>query len=721
MKKISLFILAIMLTITSCKNYDDDFKDLNKSIAELQAQVAGFSSLQAGITALQSSVASLQTTVNALPTTQVDLSGLEADLTAALANIASLQADLNTVIANYATSTDLSTAQASIDALTTALAAAQADLDELLASNNVYDGNLTITNDAQLTFAESLGAKVTIVNGDVTVDIVTNSLDAAAVSAVTSQIMSATGFVKIATDASLDFSALTSVGGLYNVAGSLTTLTTGGADIEDAALTSVGGAVTLNYDGGYDQPNLASAASVTLTDYTTTGTTIVGTLSVNFRDLTSGLINAGTLSLSSATSVILNKGVTNLTANAATDVQIWASNSAALTISATEDDSVITIAGTVNADSTTGGPLSVTGSATSVLNVAALTKTSTLTVIDIATALSFPVLTKATAVTADATISFSAPLLAAATTVSAAAATSFTAPLLVASTSVSLAAAKTVSLASTPILNAAVVETLTFSNLDEALSLASMTKLVTLSSTGKTSAAGITVTSANTDLVTANLAGKHGTVSITGPGASTDKLTSLTTSGTIAELSIINNWKLVTPTLGHTEDAVLGAKLTITGNTAMTSFATAINRVKTFVVTGNTKLASFSAASMTGLPLNSTSGSTYLISVTGNHTGTTFATATGLKGAFVAAAAATGTTPATDAIYKQNSLNTLKPYIAAVYAAALATTPTAAATGSNISVDYIYDVSTVATTASIVNASPLDATGKAEFAKIAAE
>lgn len=634
MKKISLIIVAIALTFASCKNYDDDFTALNKSIAELQTQVAGFSSLQAGLTALQSSVASLQTTVNALPTTStsVDLSGLEADLATSLANIAALQADLNTVIGDYATSADLAATQTAIDALTTALATAQADLTALLANNNVYDGNLTINSAASLTFAQSLGAKVAIVNGDVVVNIVTNSLDAAAVSAITSQIMSVTGLVTVVTDAELDFSALTSVGTAYSV--------TGGADILDAALTNVGTTVVLNYDGGYTQPNLVSSGAITLTDWaTTTGTNAqAGTSSVDFSGLTSGSINGGTLSFGVATSVKLNSvaaGAVSVTAPKALTVDMLAANyKTGLTVSAERAGSVVTIAGRVDNGDTTpvGQALSVTGYANSVLNAAAVTKTSTLTVNGIETALSFPALTTATVVTAPATVSFSAPLL-------------------VASTSVTLAAAKTVSLASTPTLTAAVVETLTFSALASPYTAAATLKTATV--TGKVgSTNGFTSTTGT--LVSATFAGELDAVSITGTGsATTDKLTTVTTNGAIGAFTLDNSDVITSISLGHSHIAGgAGSVVFITNNAKLASLTTSTNYLNTLIVTNNALLASMNFASYVNVIGSNTNMS---VSIYGNK----------LVGDYSDAVAVTGTTPYVETVITSADLATLKPFVTA--------------------------------------------------------
>ena len=637
MKKISLFILAIMLTITSCKNYDDDFKDLNKSIAELQAQVAGFSAVQSNIVALQASMASLTTAVASIPKTQVDISGLTTGLAAANTSITALQAQLAAIVANYATTGDVAATTAAINLLSDEIALIQTDIAAILASNNVYDGSLTINSAATLAFAQSLGDKVGIINGSLTVN--ATSLSAAEVSAVTAKILTVTGSVAITAVAELDFSKLASVGTTYSVTG---------FDVKDDALTSVGTSVTLDYRGPYSQPNLVSAPIVTFIDYGVSGTLAV-TSAIDFSGLTTGVVNAGTITVPEATSVKLNAintGLSTVIAAKALTVDLLAANyKGGLTVSATKAASVITIAGRVDDGAATpaGQALSVTGSATSTLNAAALPRVGNLTVTTIATALSFPALTKAAAVTADATVSFTAPLLAAATTVSAAAATSFSAPLLVASTSVSLAAAKTVSLASTPTLNAAVVETLTFSALASPYPAAATLKTATV--TGKVGDAGA-FTSTSAVLASATFAGELDAVSVTGGTL----LTSLSTTGAIDSFTLDSSPIITSVSLGHSHIAGgLGSVLVITNNAELASLTTSTNYLRTLTVTGNAKLAAMNFASYVNVP---TTG-VYAISISGNK----------LSGTFAPAVAATGTTPYVEAVITSADLLTLKPWI----------------------------------------------------------
>ncbi len=247
MKKLfSYLLISSMVVLSSCTNYDDQFDDLNSQINSLKSQIEGFSSLSSGLTALQGTVSSLQSAVAALPKTATpatDISGLEASvaalqaslasastsaevsaistelaaaqtaLAAAIAangtasdtnatNITALQTSLEAVQATLAElKTQLASASttAEVAALTTSLAAVQADLTELLSQNNVYtpDANGLVINSAStLAFAETLGSKISIINGKVDIDQASTDIDAARLQAVVSKIKTVTGAVE---------------------------------------------------------------------------------------------------------------------------------------------------------------------------------------------------------------------------------------------------------------------------------------------------------------------------------------------------------------------------------------------------------------------------------------------------------------------------------------------------------------------------------------------
>ena len=106
---------------------------------------------------------------------------------------------------------------AEVAALQTALTAAQLDLTELLKSNNVYSDNLVINSAATLAVAKSLGSKLAIINGNVTIT-QSSSLSAADLQEVLDVMITITGdlsysmVVNSSTQATFD--NLTSVGDL---------------------------------------------------------------------------------------------------------------------------------------------------------------------------------------------------------------------------------------------------------------------------------------------------------------------------------------------------------------------------------------------------------------------------------------------------------------------------------------------------------------------------
>jgi len=205
--------------LSSCTNYDDQFDDLNTQINTLKSQIEGFSSLSSGLTALQGTVASLQTAIANIPVTPAtDISGLEstqAALQTALTALATEVTALQTSLAAADTSAD-------VDALTLALDKVKTDLAELLASNNVYtpanNSPLSITTAAELAFAKSLGNKVGIINGALTVT-QSASMDATDLAAVLAKVKSVTGAIIFTAKATgitqtAGFTSLTSAGSL---------------------------------------------------------------------------------------------------------------------------------------------------------------------------------------------------------------------------------------------------------------------------------------------------------------------------------------------------------------------------------------------------------------------------------------------------------------------------------------------------------------------------
>ena len=368
MKKLfSYLLISSMVVLSSCTNYDDQFDDLNTQINSLKSQIEGFSSLSSGLTALQGTVSSLQSAVAALPKTATpatDISGLEASVAALQTQLASAStsaevtaittqltaaqtaladaiaanataADANassiagnaTAIENLLTElealatslagikTDLAAADTSdaVAQLALDLAAAQANLTTLLAQNNVFTGTLNIRNAAELSAAEQLGDKVTIINGAVNVTQSDTSIDAAKLQAVVSKItvitdkltyshsgtgvtavnfdkLTSVGDMAINQEAPVTFAALTSAANVdvvsnlkvtavdFPVLTKVTTLADGTAagdngDFEFSAATSVDLGSLVRYTPGDLQITTKSTGTVDLASLETTSET----------------------------------------------------------------------------------------------------------------------------------------------------------------------------------------------------------------------------------------------------------------------------------------------------------------------------------------------------------------------------------------------------------------------------------------------------------------
>ena len=179
MKKGLLSILAASAVLVGCQNYDDQFDALNTQITSLKTQVEGLAGVQSDVAALKGLISSLQGAVDGV---NADLSS---QLEEALADIEAVEA----AVADVASGEDLAAVQADLDAVGT-------DVDELLESDAFFNGDLNITSDATLAFAQQLGQKVKVINGDVKVT-GWDGMDSEAVNAITAQMLTVTGDVKV--------------------------------------------------------------------------------------------------------------------------------------------------------------------------------------------------------------------------------------------------------------------------------------------------------------------------------------------------------------------------------------------------------------------------------------------------------------------------------------------------------------------------------------------
>ena len=715
MKKVLLSLLAIAAVVLSCQNYDDEFDALNSKVSSLESQIASLSGLQATLATVQSSVSALQTAVNAIPDPSSSITNLTSKVTDILADIAELQ----TALASALTQADLDALKASlestiadleslVDANADELATLGIDVTNILGTAASFEGNLIINSAQTLTYAVSLGSKVKSIKGNVHVQLTAaNKLTAAEVNAVTKNIMNVLGNVTIESyKEQVDVSSLASVSGDYVVVG---------FDAMDDALVTVGD-MLLDYAAPYVFPKLTTAKKIVLVDNAAvtakTGVPAqLGVTKIDFLALTSmtemGTNNpvgshtsgaslhssggsshssggnitvtssytAGSLDLQNATSVIIGDvEVHSVTAPKATDVQLHFDSELTGNLSVT---AVLATSVTIKAISNVGADaITIDQAATGTTTLTGATFKGAITTD--AKVLSASAATNlAGGVTANTVTSLELTAATTAGAISATAATSFVAKSLVASADITIkagtaAAPTTMELKSIPTANIKSLASLgTLIVHEQAVSL-DLTGGLLLSAahiTGKASTVDVTVSAAEVKLADLQLKGKLGVVTVGTSG--TDGLTVLkgfSTAGTIKSLVVQNAKALESITMGHTEDAAVGSSLTVTNNDKLTSLTTSFNHPTGLSVTGNETLATLDFASFTEAPLNYTAASGISFTVTGNYKITTAGAAnisksTGMKGDYVAAAAATATAAAVTEKFTQAGLKTLAPFI----------------------------------------------------------
>ena len=361
MKKGLLSILASALLVVGCQNYDDQFTNLESQISALASTVAGLSQVQSDLSSLAGTVGSLTSTVSNLGST-ID--------TAVADGLADIQADITAIEAAVA---DVASSEEVSD-LSDQVASSQEDLDELLTSSNFFSGDLTINSVSTLAFAQTLGEKLAIINGDVTIslsptmdatiaqEVVDNigtvvgafdfSSTTSAVTALTFDNISGTGDLSVDQAGPYSFAGLTSAGAITLGTSSaakvtvvnleaLTTVTsiqTGTAthtisfakatNIHLTALTRYGASLTLLGDD--DSTILID--NLTSTDVngleSSLALSITGAASVDFSNITQGSITAvevatvtggadfdGNISLTDVTKAVIPNYTGTLTVN----------------------------------------------------------------------------------------------------------------------------------------------------------------------------------------------------------------------------------------------------------------------------------------------------------------------------------------------------------------------------------------------------------------------
>ena len=112
------------------------------------------------------------------------------------ASLAEGLSSINDVIADLQAQVDSIASSDQAETISSTLGDVQDTLDELLASNNVFSGDLTINSVPTLEFASNLGDKVNIVNGNVFIEQNTD-MDPAVLQEVADRLMTITGNINV--------------------------------------------------------------------------------------------------------------------------------------------------------------------------------------------------------------------------------------------------------------------------------------------------------------------------------------------------------------------------------------------------------------------------------------------------------------------------------------------------------------------------------------------
>lgn len=666
---LKLTVLAFAVVMASCTNYDDQFASLEAQIATLKSQIEGFSSLSSGLSTLQGTVTSLQAAVASLPTSSTDISGLTEGLTATQASIDAITASIATLAADVASgNTSTAAAQAAIATFQADLTTVQANVASILASNNVYTGDVVITNDAELAFAKQLAGKVAIVNGDVFVKVNTaNGLSATEVSSVTKLMSTVVGDLGVDTSVDLDFGALTSVSGAYTVVGH---------SISAAKLTNLGKAF-IDYDGSlsigdanvsdiiFGKPNKATTVdfgNVTTNTLFKSATSI--TVAYSSGTITTSFSGASTtIDLGDAVTFITGSGIdVNAIASTTTATTITLGGTASNSLSINASKAVVT-----TAMSAFNGDVSVTAKSFAAASAAQITGAATLT-LDGAVNLSSVATATTVKVTDTANNAMSFGALKSATSLTVSTTGALTADVL-ANGAITATGPTTVSLAAhaTGAISAPAATSLTVANYSTSGDAASAVKtlvlkaqttdittttefpqLVSLTITGKASTGNAAVIVGNTQTTT--------TIVAAGPMASleisdTASVTAVTTSGVINSLTLSNTTDLEEVSFSHTHKiGGEGSILKVLKNSNLKSLTTSTDYLNNLTVRNNPKLTSLDLSSYKNVLL---SGSVNILMY-----------ANPLGGNYKTGTAATPSTATIEPVINSNDLLTFKDYAA---------------------------------------------------------
>ena len=271
-------------------------------------------------------------------------SAVDAALADGLADINAVIAQLEAQVENIASGED-------VDAINETLGGVEQDLADLLASNNVFTGDLVINSDATLEFAESIKDKVAIINGSVTI-LAQTSMDPAKLKDVANRIKTITGDLTVVAASSsapaVVFDSLSGVGDLKI------------AQSESMKFTSLVSAKAIVFGNNFESKVTGEISFPKLTTVTSFETATIA--------------SDGTLTGSAANSISLSKATTinlaSLPYYSKRNLTIVSKRGSALDITAlkttdaggTERDYVISLTGPTSLDSSgiTKGTLTLT-------------------------------------------------------------------------------------------------------------------------------------------------------------------------------------------------------------------------------------------------------------------------------------------------------------------------------------------------------------------------
>ncbi len=701
-KQLNTKLDALATQVAGVTTLSADITSLKASVASLATAISGLPTT-ASITSLSTSLAGITTKIDGITTTLNGVAtvgsatkgvvdGLKTDLAGLISKITLDNAAMKTQLTNLGTSNDAQTVQltkaladnvtllAAITTLQTSLNglavtgsgpdatavtiqglqlllnAQKLQLEQILLNTSMYNGDVTLTTDAEVTFYMGKLGQLGIVNGNVYID-KTNitSAQLANVAVVTNKITAVIGTGNVTVifkqgDA-INLSKLVSIKGALTVTGSAKGA---GADVDLSTLDNVGSTVTLSYDGPYASSTLKKVGGdlILVNKAVVAATTPLGTTKIDLPNVVlasgkmvdDGVVSAGVLVYPLASDVILSGGVTSLTAATALNIKLGSTDYAsglgisAPTAAAVVDLSAATAAtGAISVATGNGGTVKFANLATAAVGVVVNTGTSgTVDFSKLGTAVG------GVSLTGPATITF---------------------PLLVSGALTS--DATTVTLAkhewAIPATLSKVV-TLTLGNVNASVNLDTWNaNLVTASISGKAQ----TTWAATTGAVAATSSAKLTTLTLGGNLASASlvgltKLVSLTTSGNVNSLTVDGASLLVSMALGHTyyqpgniAYGGPGSDLVIKNNPLLTALKSSGDYPASIVITGNATLASVDLSSY----------QTKLLSATGANTTITINT-NALVGDYTNAVAITPTTPYAETVIKSADLAKLKTFIA---------------------------------------------------------